>query len=195
MSLKRLFIILILAPLWGCGYSMQTSKENNVLRDRYGIQKLFLDSIQNKSYQPGLENVLFNEVKLAFAQGRRVRWVSHLEDADAEFGGEILDAKYLPSAQTSSNSLFPSAKLTYEMPVATEYLATLTCHFFLLPKGKTIALWQGTFTQSKRFPGSAQKGIYGNTAPLIQESEFGRAVQELSRQMLAQVHEAMLAMF
>ena len=60
---------------------------------------------------------------------------------------------------------------------------------------KRSVIWSSTFSRSKPFPGANQLDVPGTTSSLINDSEFDRALSDLSRSMMDDVHESMLAMF
>lgn len=198
--------------LAGCGYTLQTSK--GVALKAEGVERIYIAPIKNKSFKPGVENLAYNKLVQVVAAGRRVRLVDHPNQADAILLGTVQQATYTPSNTTSADSIYPlaPARATINIPVATEYVAEVTCNFELrranqVPikdgvvltaedlKNPTPALWSSSFSRSKRFPGNNQKGEYGTTSPLINESEFDRALESIFKSMMQEVHESMLAMF
>jgi hypothetical protein len=62
------------------------------------------------------------------------------------------------------------------------------------PSGR-VALWSMGFSKQKTFPGANQVDVPGTTSVLINDSEFNRALSDLARNMMEDVHESMLAMF
>jgi hypothetical protein len=196
----------------GCGYTLQTSQ--GVALKAEGVQRIYIAPIKNKSFKPGVENLAYNKLVQAMAAGRRVRLVDHASEADAILEGIVIEAAYSPSNTTSADSIYPLApgRTTINIPVATEYLARVACSFKLKRTGQvplkagvklsaqdlqdpTPSLWDSSFSKSKRFPGNNQKGEFGSTSPLINESEFDRALDVILKSMMQEVHESMLAMF
>jgi hypothetical protein len=208
--------LLMMTPLLGgCGYSLQTSRTSALARE--GVRKVYVAPIINNSYKPGVENLLYNELIRSLASNRRVTIVHDELEADAVLGATVTNAVYSVTAGTSSNSLFPTDRKTIEVTVATEYQAILSCDlkltrtravppvltgtsggFRLRPSPTSAAgatLWQSAFSRTKRFPGNNQKDEFGTTSPLINESEFDRALRDIAAGMMGDVHESMLAMF
>lgn len=196
----------------GCGYTLQTSK-GSTLADE-GITRIYIAPIKNESFKPGIENLVYNELVQVVAAGRRVRLVEKPEFADAILDGSVAMAEYRPNSTTASGSIFPTNRNVISIAVATEYVASVSCGFTLtrtkaapasLKKGKLTAkdlaaaenriVWTASFSRDKRFPGNNQKAEFGTTSPLINESEFERALKEITRGMMKEVHESMLAMF
>ncbi|MBC7693753.1 MAG: hypothetical protein H7222_18450 [Methylotenera sp.] len=199
---------------------MQNSQNPALVRQ--GVRKVFVSPLVNNSYKPGVENLLYNELVRSLASNRRVSVVQRPEEADAVLGGTIRSATYGITAGTSSNSIYPTNRPTIEITVATEYQAILACDFKLTrthalelsasAAGAPVAsaretsrfpvktaagsvLWNAAFSRVKRFPGNNQKDEFGTTSPLINESEFDRALRDIASGMMGDVNESMLAMF
>ncbi len=207
---RALFLIASFFTLTGCGYTLQTSK-GAALRSE-GIERIYIAPIKNKSFKPGVENLAYNSLVQIMAAGRRVRLVDRASEADAILEGEVSQAAYSPSNTTSADSIYKLSVKTINIPVATEYQAVVACSFHLkrmgtipLKDGVTLSMdklkdpspfiWQSSFSKNKRFPGNNQKAELGSTSPLINESEFDRALETIFKSMMQEVHESMLAMF
>jgi hypothetical protein len=206
------FLLLPIIFFWmACGYSLQTSKSPLLLKA--GIRKIYIPPVVNNTYKAGVENVVYNNLVRTLASQKRVVLVQNPKDADAVLNTSIVTASYGMSAGTSVSGLNPSGLSTkLSLPtasyvIATEYSATLTCNFSLsetkqendlqiIPeKRKKPYSWYSGFSRSKTFPASNQLDVPGTTSPLINESEFERALSDLAASMMYDVHEAMLAMF
>jgi hypothetical protein len=102
-----------------------------------------------------------------------------------------------PANGTTSRPWVPS--VSKSIIVATEFQALLNCSFKLVlthpAPDKKSDLWSSTFSRAKTFPANNQLGNFGTTSSLINESEFDRALADMARNMMADVHESMLAMF
>ncbi len=205
--MRRLFLLTALFALLvtsSCGYTLQSSKSNEL--EKIGIHRVYVAPLKNLSYKPGVENTLYNELVQILTAGRRVKIVSKPEEADAKLDGIITTAKYSSSASTSSDQIYPprsgansAEPAVTQLIIATEYQAFLECQFKLTKLdsngGMTSEAWGSAFSRTKRFPGNNQKRQFGTTSALINESEFDRALKEMSHAMMLDVHESMLARF
>jgi hypothetical protein len=187
--------------LSGCGYALQNS--HSPLADKEGVHRIYVKPLVNNSYKAGVENLVYNTLLRTISAGRRVELVSSPEEADAVLVGTIDTAMSSVVATATGNTLnaFPSAAGNEYLNnnVASIYSATLSCTFTLnrsqtLP-GKRQRIWNSAFSRVEFFPASNQLGSYGTTSPLINDSEFDRALGDLARSMMGDVHESMLAMF
>jgi hypothetical protein len=177
---------------------------------REGIRRIYVSPIQNNTYKPGVENLVYNQLVRTISASRRVELVQRTEDADAVLHGTVTAASYGPAGTTTADKLYPSDKVpgvprgSTEVVVATEYNATLQCNFSLVarvprpekPESRPNAtVWGSSFSRAKAFPGNNQLDVFGTTSPLINESEFDRALRDLARSMMSDLEESMLAMF
>jgi hypothetical protein len=206
----KFFSLPIIFFLMACGYSLQTSQNPLLLKE--GIRKIYIPPVVNNTYKAGIENTVYNSLVRTLSAQKRVILVQNSADADAVLNTSIQTATYGMSAGTSVSGLNPSglgSKLpTASYVIATEYSATLTCSFYLeetkkktdpqiIPqkRKKKPYTWSSWFSRSKTFPALNQLDVPGTTSPLINESEFERALSDLASSMMYDVHEAMLAMF
>lgn len=199
--------VLFVLGMTGCGYTFQGTQ--NPLLNLYGIRKVYISPLVNDTFKPGVENLVYNELLRVISANQRVRVVSLTEDADAVLDGNVTAAAYTVNAGTQSGSLYPqTAEIRKRIqappdgiPVAGEYSATLNCSFKLTLRhdrqGSPVnqILWSSPFSRSKVFPSNTQLGPFGTTSGLINDSEFDRALRDLARVMMQDVHENMLAMF
>lgn len=212
MSFSRCIPFLAALLLSGCGYTLQNSKGSSL--ELEGVERVYVAPVKNASFKPGIENLVYNELIRVIAAGRRVRLVEKPELADAILEGQVMAANYKSSSATSADNIYPKERKTIAISVATEYVASVTCAFKLkrtkqsipaLAKRKTLSaadlaklelpIWESAFSRDKRFPGNNQKGEFGTTSALINESEFDRALGDIAHGMMQDVHESMLAMF
>ncbi len=185
----------------GCGYTFQNSRNPLLVRD--GVQKIYVSPVVNNTYKAGIENIVFNNLLRTLVAHGRVTLVHHLEEADALLEGSVGGASYGASASTSVSELNPSGLgailSTSQFPVATEYTASLACSFILTWRvakpGKKEIIWSSSFGRSKPFPAANQLDVPGTTSALINDSEFDRALSDLAKSMMDDVHESMLAIF
>lgn len=56
-------------------------------------------------------------------------------------------------------------------------------------------IWASGFSRAKGFPATNQLDAFGNTSPLINESEFDRALKDLAESLTGDLHESILAGF
>ena len=194
------FILLSLTLLGssGCGYSLQNS--HNPLKEKEGIERIFISPVINNTYKAGVENVVYNALVQNMVAHRRVILVRDPEQADAILQGTVSTANSTVSAVTSANSVSPVGLGNQYVTVAQAYTAQLSCEFRLTrrhltaPKQKGV-VWSAHFDRSKQIPAANQLDVYGTTSALINESELDRALSDMASSMMSDVHESMLAMF
>ncbi len=205
--MKRCFFTILFAISglsWiGCGYGFQNSK--NPLYTKEGIRKIFVEPVVNDTYKAGVENIVYNSLVRSLASHGRVILVHNKNDADALLKGVVRTANFGASAVSLTPGLNPQGFAdredlpTKRFAVSTEYMANLVCSFTLIRKNdvpqKRSLIWNSDFARSKPFPAANQLDVPGTTSALINESEFDRALLDLSRSMMDDVHESMLAMF
>ncbi|MEO5970880.1 MAG: LPS assembly lipoprotein LptE [Bdellovibrionia bacterium] len=167
------------------------------------MQKVYVAPVANHTYKAGIENTVYNSLLRTLKAHGRVTLVHHPVEADAILGGSVVGAAYGASAATAVSQLNPN-KLGATLPtanfsVATEYTASLSCIFNLTRRvgqpGKPAVIWASSFGRSQPFPASNQLDVPGTTSALINDSEFDRALSDLAKSMMDDVHESMLAMF
>ena len=108
---RRLFeigiICLFSALLFGCGYSFAPKGENVDNR----IQKVYVESFDNKTAQAEIENYVRTAFINQFIQNSRFKVVESAESADAIVKGKILNLNTSPLAY-DSNSLVAEERAT-----------------------------------------------------------------------------------
>ena len=198
-SWYRFFILSLY--LTGCGYALKDSK--SILVEQEGIHRVFIAPIVNNSYKPGIESVIYNELTRIITEQGSIQSVGRMSEADAVLEGTVQASSYQGSASAQVVNLNPaglgSGLPTAPYIISTEYTANLNCSFHLkrthpLPDKKE-EIWASSFSRSKPFPAANQLDVPGMTAPLINESEFDRALFDLAKSMMADLNESMLAMF
>lgn len=204
MNLRFSLAALVLAfalfsfTVMGCGYRLQRSGQESLLTQK-GIRRIYIQPVANQSYKAGADHVVYNELLRAIAASEQIRVVRTKEESDAILRGAVVSAGYNASATTFARGVFPQNVIAEDIPVATEYTASLYCAFVLVqtPKlgGVEKTLWTSQFSRSKPFPGNNQIGTFGTTSGLINESEFDRALRDMAESMMADVNEAMFSMF
>jgi len=164
-----------------------------------GIPTVFIGPLFNNSYQPGVENVVYNAVVKYISMYKRVRLVSNRKDADAILTGTVTGASASPGSHITGNQVRPFNTLSTDMLVATNYNAALTCKFSLDRKrikyGQSATYWVGELSRSMNYPANNQAGILGTTSTLINESEFERALGDLAELVAKDLHQAILDRF
>ena len=197
-----LISISLAGSLAGCGYTLQNSQSPLTLHE--GVEKIYIKPILNNTYKPGVENNVYNSLVRVLSAHGRVRIVQDRDLADATLEGTVSNASYGGSASAQVSNLNPtglgSLLPTNNYVISTEYTATLVCSFKLLrtkmqPKHKKREIWASTFARGKPFPSANQLDVPGMTSPLINDSEFDRALSDLAHSMMEDVSESMLAMF
>lgn len=203
--LRKIIAYLALLCLVGCGYTLQGTR-NELLKEA-GINRIYIQPVNNQTFKPGVNILIYNELIRMISLGKQVRIVDRPEYADAVLESAVVSASYAGVPSTTANNLFygpaqdrPSLPSRFaSMPIATEYTAVLNCQFSLRVKnpraGAPAVFWSGGFGRAKPFPAANQLGVYGNTSALINDSEFDRALQDLARSMMVDVAESMLAQF
>ena len=193
----------LLGPLMGCGYMFQNSR-NSVLEEQ-GIHSIYISPLINNTYKPGVENLVYNQVVKRIATHRRVGMTGKPENADVVLRGSVDYAEYVVASSSTADTIFPSGVIPSltgpsDLVVATSYSAILRCTFSLVRSHptrdkKTGLLWASGFSKSKNFPGNNQLDIFGTTSPLINDSEFNRALRDIAEGIASDLHESMLSMF
>jgi hypothetical protein len=197
-SATWLAVLAFLTVLTGCGYGFQTS--HSPLSEKEGIRKIYVASLVNNTYKPGVENIVYNAVLQSLSAHRRVKLVSSPDQADAILKGFVNGASYVSDASATSTSTYIPTNLAAEnVLIATEYVADLNCSFSLErlhpQPGQRKIVWTSGFDRTTPFGASNQIGVLGTTSALINESEFDRALSTMAISMGEDVHESMLAMF
>ncbi len=197
-----IFCLSIFLGIGGCGYGFQNTR--NPLYIKEGVQTVYVSPITNGSFKPGIENIVYSQLVRSIAAHGKVTLVQRPEDADAVLTGAVGNASYGGKAGTAVVNLTPigigGGLPTAGFNIWTVYTASLSCSFSLgrTPRVKdkpAKVIWTSGFARSKDFPGSNQLDVPGTTSVLINESEFDRALGELARTMMDDVHESMLAGF
>jgi len=184
------FIFSYFLLLTSCGYTLQGI--NNPLKEKAGIEKIYIAPTENNTYETSIETIVFNHLIKKIASQKRVQIVKNPKHADATLKSSVYLCSYKTEAKT------PASKLTggtgrSDISVATVYLASLGSSFSLIKNDKTI--WSRSINKRKSFQANNQLGALGSTSHLINQSEFYKALEDLSSSMMDQVHESMLAMF
>jgi len=194
-----LITLCVLASLlFGCGYSLQNS--HNPLKDKEGIERVFIAPVINNTYKAGIENTVYNALVQNMVAHRRILLVRDPEQADAILQGVVTTANSSPSGAAAANSISPVGLGNPNITVAQSYNAHLSCDFrlsrrkLLNPKQKGL-VWSSHFDRNKSIPAANQLDVYGTTSALINQSELDRALSEMASSMMSDVHESMLAMF
>lgn len=195
MRMRTGFFAVSLLLMLGCGYHLRET--THALRDQHGVQSIYVEPLKNSTYKAGVENHVYNALMRVVAAGGRIRLARTPEGADAILSGSVSRAEYAILAATTENALLPeSIKGRISVQVATVYQASLACEFTLHRRSaEAPSLWSSSFSRTKPFSAQNQLGTLGRTSALINESEFERALQDLTETMVADVHESMLAGF
>ena len=194
----------------GCGYTFQTSSNEHLAA--LNIHRVYLAPVQNQTYKSGIDSVLYNALLRTLRAHHQLQVVAHQEEADAIITSRVEQASYARNADAQVKNLNPAnvgaSLLQKEYVVSTEYMATLSGKFELRwvhppapppeagtgmrPAGQ---IWQVGLSRTKPFPSANQLEVPGTTAPLINESEFDRALSDISKSLAEDLHESMLALF
>ncbi len=198
--MKTPLFILSLLSFASCGYTFKQT-ENPMFKAK-GIRTVYIAPVQNTTFKPGVETVLYNAILHKFSSFKRLRTTHNISDADAALRIKIDLAQSIIAASTATSSLEPLNTGDPNVYVASHYSASLGASFNLnkihrKPKQEDVeeAVWSSGLTRSKTYQASTQLGVYGTTSHLINESEFDRALQDLCEQMSADAHDSMLQGF
>ena len=189
--------------LGGCGYTLQRSA--GPLFNREGIHRIYIAPIDNETYKPGVENVVFSALTRKISAQSDVTLTRYQEDADAVIKGTVSQADYSVGAKTTADQLAGAdpadRSRNRQTIVGTQYKARLQCRFQLekrVVRGSAETrkkVWASRFSRSKVYPGNNQLGVLGTTSALINDSEFDRALSDLAESMMGDVYEAMVSVF
>ncbi len=192
-SMSRVLFLLILQ---GCGYSFQHGGPSPLKEQ--GVERLYIQRVQNQSMVPGLEMQLLNEMQRVILIHKKITLVQSIEQADAVLMTNIETAEYGSIAGTNVESLTPTTpayNMTGAYVISTQYQAQFVCNFALHHRKSGKILWSNQLVQLAPFPGANQREVPGTTSLLINQSEFGRTLTDLMRTMVNDMHESMLALF
>ena len=195
---------LLAVELAGCGYTLQTSR--SVLVEKEGVHRVFVEPVVNNTYKPGVENMVYNAIVKEIAASGAMRIVQNRNNADAVLKTVVASATYseFNGASQSVNNLAGSGALNpnenLNLPLPSAYDAVLACSFTLarklpVPPGKKAVIWTGSFQKDEPFPASTELSVYGATTPLINDSQFERALGDLAKVIAQNAREDMLEGF
>ena len=107
LSFQIAIICLFASFLFGCGYSFAPKGENIDNR----IQKVYVESFDNRTAEAGIENYVRTAFINQFIQNSRLKIVESTEAADAIVKGKILNLNTSPLSY-GSNSLVAEERAT-----------------------------------------------------------------------------------
>ena len=105
--IKTLIICFSATLLFGCGYSFAPRGENIDKR----IQKVYVESFDNRTAEAGIENYVRTAFINQFIQNSRLKIVESTESADAIVKGKILNLNTSPLSYRS-NALAAEERIT-----------------------------------------------------------------------------------
>jgi hypothetical protein len=206
LKLCTAFLASVLFSLQSCGYQLQDS--SNPLGEKYGVRKVFVNSLENSTYKAGVENLVYNALVRELRSQKKLTLVNSQDDADAVITGNIGSASYSSAGGVGVSNLNGKQYSTVPIPdkesVASLYHAELSASFVLTHLNKDPVtgkkslgkmLWNGGFSRQKDFPSNTQLGVLGTTSALINESSFERALDDLGTSMMGELHESLLSVF
>lgn len=176
----------------GCGYTLRGN--TRPFFEVKGIRTLYVAPSKNNSFKAGVEITVYNALRKRIAQGGYVRLVDDPKRADARIEATVQDASYTPSAITRADQLTPLETGPDNVQVATSYNVRLTILFNLLDK-ENVSLWTSELGRNKSFAATTYIGDLGNTSGLINESEFERALGDLSAILVSDAEESINTLF
>ncbi len=184
--LLSLYLAICVAPLVGCGYSLQGTK--NPLQD-FGIQRIYVEGFTNRTYRPGIEQMFTTALIREIEKGGTFKLVRSPKEADAIITGVITGADSGAASTTAVNGISNTT-----IQVATEYVASVTCDITLKEQNDKVIFHNG-FSGTKNYTGSILTGDAGATVPLTNDSEQRLAYQFLSTDMMAGAYQRMIDLF
>ncbi|MCC7441290.1 MAG: hypothetical protein IT285_06645 [Bdellovibrionales bacterium] len=182
----------------GCGYSLRGS--DVAMLSKEGVRSLYIAPVENKTFRPGVEQIMYNSLVRMFAASTHLRIVGSKEEADAMLDASVSDADYTPSSTTTTSKIPPVGVGPDNRIVPVEYQATLACSLSIRKlSGKGLkpgaSLWSAGFSRAQLFPANTQLGVLGTTTALINESEFERALVALAELISRDAGESLVATF
>jgi len=192
----NLFALLTCLLLLACGYTLKQSTTRSPLLVREGVHKVYIAPVKNNSYKPGVEITVYNELLKYVSSQDEVELVLSPDEADAIISGAVGGADYSPSGYTDASSLEPTSigEQFQRFLVPSIFTASLSCTFNLQTSVKNKT-WGASFSRSKTFSANNQLGVLGTTSSIINDSEFDRALSDLAKSMMSDVHESLMARF
>ncbi len=194
----------ILSGVSGCGYHFQ--KREDPIFQAEKIQKLFISPLQNDSFKPGIENLMYSALVRTFSAKQRLELVDSEKTADLVLTGSVSGASYGVTGAQPGDRVFPSGTAMASgfaggnyQTIAQTYEASMSANFSVNrvsggPK-KVGSFWAGGFSRRKSFAASNQLGTFGTTSALINESEFDRALGDLVDLVAQDTHESLFFRF
>jgi hypothetical protein len=192
-SFRAILVFLVAYSQAGCGYRLRQGGDN-ILLEHEGVRRVFIQPFSNTSFHPGIENLVYNQVQKALMMSRSIELVGRVELADATLMGTVHSADYGLRSETTAPNVFPKNTGPTSLVVATLYTANLHCSFVLVTK-KNKTIWSGAYFDNMVFPANNQLGMFGKTSHLINQSEFERALQDLSERISMNMSENMFSLF
>ena len=190
--MQKFAFLLLTIVLSSCGYNLRGN--TRVFFEQNNIERLYVNSVKNNSYQPGIEIVVYNALRKRIAQGGYVKLVDRPEGADAIIDATVNEATNVPGATSLASQLTPLNKGSNSVLVASSYTANLIIKFALRTvKGKP--LWSDQLARSKTYQANTYLGTLGSTSPLINQSEFEKTLGELSVGIVTDAEESMNTVF
>ena len=178
--------------LSGCGYMLRGNARP--FFETHHIHTLYVPPVKNNSYKAGIEITVYNALRRRFAQGGYVTLVDSARNADAEIDATVTDATYSPSGITTTDQLAPIGTGPSQVQIASTYNVSLKVRFELVDAKKS-SLWKDEVSRGKSFPATTYLGALGSTSALINESEFERALGDLSVSIVTDAEESINTIF
>ena len=188
----------------GCGYTFQTSR-NSYADD--GYEKVYIQQPINLTTQPGVGGLVYNSILKALLGRGRWKVVGNESSADLILIGSVNAASFsvanlqqIKNLQTGLGRSFSVGTANIpDQSVAQSYSAVLSCSFTLKKikrkEGENPILWSNSFSKGKQFPSANQLDVPGTTSPLINQSEFERALGDLAPMIALDAEESMFSRF
>ncbi len=166
--IKIILVCLSCFILFGCGYSFAPQGDHHI--DNH-IQKIYVESFDNKTSQAEIENYFRTAFINQFIQNSRLKIVDRAEAADAIVKGKIINFNLAPLSY-SANTL------------AAEERATIVLELTFRENESGKIIWS-----TKNFTGTADYGLSSdiNLLPAIKKNAFIKLANDMAEKAFNQM--------
>jgi hypothetical protein len=192
-GMRFLFLLPLSLGFFSCGYTLRGN--TRVFFENHQIRTLYVAPVKNNSFKAGVEILVYNALRKRVAQGNYVRIVDSKDQADADLMATIQTANYTPAGITTTDQIAPIGSGPSNVQIASEYLVSLSISFQLFEHKTNKMVWSDSLSRNKSFSASTYLGSLGTTSALINESDFERALSELSVGVVMDAEESMNSIF
>lgn len=154
----------------GCGYQLQGRGEK--LPDE--VRTLYVEMMENRTYEPFLENMVTNAVVERFARNPHLEIVEDRNRADAILSGEVVGYGNGAISYTRTDGI-------------AEYRSTLVLSATLRKGDDATALWKGTVRWAEEYETSADK--------TLQDARESAAIELVSERLADELYSRIVDNF